>query len=124
MLLENEARLRALIKDDAAADQILEIIQQDEAARRADLVRRQSEGLQSARERGVRLGGPPAKKPRKFQSVYTMAKTIAALRASGHDCKVWVGGAVMTPEYAREIGADYYARDAKASVDIAKEVLG
>lgn len=53
-----------------------------------------------------------------------MAETVAALRKSGHACKVMVGGAVLTPDYAAEIGADYYARDAKASVDVAKEVLG
>lgn len=54
----------------------------------------------------------------------SMAETIAALRESGHACTVFVGGAVLTPGYAAEIGADYYARDAKQSVDIAKEVLG
>ncbi|MGI5977978.1 MAG: homocysteine S-methyltransferase family protein [Oscillospiraceae bacterium] len=53
-----------------------------------------------------------------------MAETVTQLRASGHECKIMVGGAVLTPEYATEIGADYYARDAKASADIAKEVLG
>jgi 5-methyltetrahydrofolate--homocysteine methyltransferase len=53
-----------------------------------------------------------------------MAETVAALRASGHACKIMVGGAVLTEDYAREIGADYYARDAKHSVDIAKEVFG
>lgn len=57
-------------------------------------------------------------------TVVSMKKTIEALRASGHPCKVMVGGAVLTPDYAKEIGADYYAKDAKASVDIAKEVLG
>lgn len=57
-------------------------------------------------------------------TVSSMAETIKALRASGHPCKIWVGGAVLTPEYAAEIGADYYAKDAKQSVDIAKEVLG
>lgn len=31
---------------------------------------------------------------------------------------------VLTPEYAEKIGADYYARDAKATVDAAKEVYG
>ena len=35
-----------------------------------------------------------------------------------------VGGAVLTPDYALKIGADYYAKDAKESVDIAKKVLG
>ena len=57
-------------------------------------------------------------------TVVSMAETIAAIRKSGHDCKIWVGGAVLTPEYAAEIGADYYAKDAKQSVDIAKEVFG
>ncbi|MCD8354334.1 MAG: homocysteine S-methyltransferase family protein [Clostridiales bacterium] len=57
-------------------------------------------------------------------TVSSMAATIQALRESGHPCKIWVGGAVLTPEYAAEIGADYYAKDAKQSVDIAKEVLG
>ena len=50
--------------------------------------------------------------------------TIDALKHSGHPCKTLVGGAVLTPEYATEIGADYYAKDAKQSADIAKEVLG
>ncbi len=53
-----------------------------------------------------------------------MAETIALLRASGHECKVWVGGAVLTPEYAAAIGADFYAADAKQSADIAKKVFG
>ena len=35
-----------------------------------------------------------------------------------------VGGAVLTEEYAAQIGADYYAKDAKQSVDIARKVLG
>ena len=54
----------------------------------------------------------------------SMEKTIRALRDAGADCRIMVGGAVLTPEYAKQIGADYYARDAKASADIAKEVLG
>ena len=57
-------------------------------------------------------------------TVVSMAETIKAIRESGHDCKIWVGGAVLTPEYAEEIGADYYAKDAKQSVDIARKVLG
>ena len=54
-------------------------------------------------------------------TVSAMKETIELLRQSGHECSVMVGGAVLTEEYAREIGADYYARDAKASADIAKE---
>ena len=57
-------------------------------------------------------------------TVVSMAETIEALRRSGHPCKIWVGGAVLTPEYARQIGADFYAKDAKQSVDIARQVLG
>ena len=57
-------------------------------------------------------------------TVASMADTIAAIRKSGHDCKIMVGGAVLTPDYAAEIGADYYARDAKQSADIARMVLG
>ena len=57
-------------------------------------------------------------------TVPSMAETIAALRKSGHDCAVMVGGAVLTEEYAAQIGADYYAKDAKQSADIAKRVLG
>lgn len=53
-----------------------------------------------------------------------MQTTIAALRAAGLGCRVMVGGAVLTPDYARRIGADYYAKDAKASADIARQVLG
>ena len=39
-------------------------------------------------------------------------------------CVVFVGGAVLTEEYAMKIGADYYCKDAKESVDTAKKVLG
>lgn len=38
--------------------------------------------------------------------------------------KVFVGGAVLTRDYAMKIGADYYCRDAKESVDAAKDVFG
>lgn len=57
-------------------------------------------------------------------TVESMAKTIKALRESGHECTIFVGGAVLTEEYAMEIGADYYTKDAKASADVAKKVLG
>lgn len=53
-----------------------------------------------------------------------MEASIQALKAVGHPCKIMVGGAVVSPDYAMQIGADYYAKDAKASADIAKEVLG
>lgn len=53
----------------------------------------------------------------------SMEATIQALHDSGHPCKVMVGGAVVSPDYAASIHADYYAKDAKQSADIAKEVF-
>ncbi len=52
----------------------------------------------------------------------SMENTIKLLRENHVDCKVVVGGAVLTPEYAEKIGADFYARDAKETVDIARRV--
>ena len=53
----------------------------------------------------------------------SMEKTIQLLHENNVDCKIMVGGAVLTPEYAQQIGADYYAKDAKESCDIAKKVF-
>jgi len=52
-----------------------------------------------------------------------MEETVKALKGAKADCKIMVGGAVLTPEYAEKIGADFYAKDAKMSADIAKIVL-
>ena len=57
-------------------------------------------------------------------TLVSMKETIKLIRENNLDCKVMVGGAVLTPEYAKEIDADFYAADAKESVDIAKRVLG
>ncbi len=57
-------------------------------------------------------------------TVPAMQKTIEALKEAGTGCVVMVGGAVLTPEYAEEIGADYYSKDAQQSVEIARKVLG
>lgn len=53
----------------------------------------------------------------------SMQETINELHENNINCKVVVGGAVLTPEYALEIGADYYAKDAKEAVEIAKIVF-
>ena len=53
----------------------------------------------------------------------SMEETIKLLRANDVDCKIMVGGAVLTEDYAMQIGADFYAKDAKMSADIAKQVL-
>ncbi len=54
----------------------------------------------------------------------SMEATIRLLRAEEIPCKVVVGGAVLTEDYARKIGADFYAKDAKESVDVARQVIG
>lgn len=54
-------------------------------------------------------------------TLVSMEETIQALKKSGLDCRTFVGGAVLTEDYAMKIGADYYAKDAKRSVDIANE---
>jgi 5-methyltetrahydrofolate--homocysteine methyltransferase len=55
-------------------------------------------------------------------TVGAMEETIALLK-SKTDVKVMVGGAVLTPEYAEKIHADYYASDAMEGVKIAQEVF-
>ncbi|MDD6033840.1 MAG: cobalamin-dependent protein, partial [Oscillospiraceae bacterium] len=57
-------------------------------------------------------------------TVPAMEETIRLLRQQKPDCKVMVGGAVMTQEYADQIGADHYSRDAMGSVHYAEEVFG
>ncbi|MGN0650052.1 MAG: homocysteine S-methyltransferase family protein [Oscillospiraceae bacterium] len=52
----------------------------------------------------------------------SMEATIKLLREKQVNCKIVVGGAVLTPEYAEKIGADFYAKDAKETVDIAKKI--
>lgn len=52
-----------------------------------------------------------------------MEETIALLKESKADCKIMVGGAVLTEEYAKKIKADFYAKDAKAAADIAKQIF-
>ena len=56
-------------------------------------------------------------------TVRSMEETIKALRADGYLGKIFVGGAVLTADSAERIGADFYAKDAKESVEIAKKVL-
>ena len=56
-------------------------------------------------------------------TVANMEKTIKALRDAGETVPVVVGGAVLSPEYAEKIGADFYAKDAMASISIAKKVF-
>lgn len=54
----------------------------------------------------------------------SMEETVKLLRDHSVPCKIVVGGAVLTPEYAEKIGADFYAKDAKDTVDAARKVYG
>jgi 5-methyltetrahydrofolate--homocysteine methyltransferase len=73
----------------------------------------------SAEKSGAKLVGLSALMTTTLAS---MEATIKLIHERGIDCKIVVGGAVLTAEYAEKIGADYYAKDAKQSVDIARMV--
>lgn len=61
-------------------------------------------------------------------TVSNMELTIKMLREKlkeiNRTCKICVGGAVLTEDYAKKIDADYYAKDAMQTVSVAKEVFG
>ncbi|MCI5683146.1 MAG: cobalamin-dependent protein, partial [Clostridiales bacterium] len=57
-------------------------------------------------------------------TVPAMEQTIKLLNEQAPFCKTVVGGAVLTADYAAKIGADYYSKDAAATVRAAKEVYG
>ncbi len=52
-----------------------------------------------------------------------MRKVIAYAKEQGVDAKVIIGGAVITQDYADEIGADGYSKDAADAVKLAKRIL-
>ena len=56
-------------------------------------------------------------------TVPAMEKTIALLKEKAPFCRIVVGGAVLTAEYAASIGADAYAKDAMETVRFAQDVL-
>ncbi len=72
-------------------------------------------------ERDVRLVGLSALMTTTLKS---MEETIAAIKAAAPECRVMVGGAVLTADYAERIGADFYCKDAMKSVEAAQEVFG
>lgn len=77
--------------------------------------------VDAAREHDVRLVGLSALMT---TTLGAMERTIRLIRENKLDCKIVVGGAVLTADYAERIGADFYARDAKETVDIAKKIYG
>ena len=76
--------------------------------------------VQAQKEHSVKLVGLSALMT---TTLPAMEETVKLLKAFSPECKIMVGGAVLTPEYAEKIGADFYAKDAKMSADIAKSVL-
>ena len=56
-------------------------------------------------------------------TVKNMEKTVKAVREAAPECKIMVGGAVLTADYADMIEADFYARDAKEAVEIARKIF-
>lgn len=56
-------------------------------------------------------------------TVPAMEETIAALRAKAPQVRIMVGGAVLTEEHARTIGADFYGADAMSAVRYAESLV-
>ena len=77
--------------------------------------------LDAVRDRGIKLVGLSALMT---TTVVNMAKTIDLLHREAPGALVMVGGAVLTAEYAQQIGADFYAKDAAESARIAAKVFG
>ena len=75
--------------------------------------------VEAAGQPGVKLVGLSALMT---TTVVSMEETIRQLRENCPQAKIVVGGAVLTPAYAAQIGADRYAKDAMATVRYAKEV--
>lgn len=76
-----------------------------------------NEVVKRAKEENIELIGLSALMT---TTVENMKKTIEALKENGISSKVFVGGAVVTEEYAKKINADYYSKDAKSAIEIAK----
>ena len=76
---------------------------------------------QAVTEKDVRLVGLSALMT---TTLPAMAETVQLLRALPNPPVIFVGGAVVTAQYAAQIGADHYAKDARDSVEITRKVLG
>ncbi len=74
--------------------------------------------LDTARSENVTLVGLSALMT---TTVLSMKETIEILHSELDNCKVIVGGAVLTEDYAKKINADFYAKDATATAKIAQE---
>ena len=57
-------------------------------------------------------------------TVPAMRETVELLKRECPDCRIMVGGAVLTEQFALDMGADYYVKDVNADVRAAAEVFG
>ena len=76
--------------------------------------------VEVAMEQNIRLVGLSALMT---TTLGAMSDTIQALKRAGYPGKIMVGGAVLTPEYAESIGADFYSKDAMGSVRYAERLF-
>lgn len=76
--------------------------------------------VETAKRENVKLVGLSALMT---TTVANMEITIKQLRKDYPVCKIMVGGAVMTKDYAERIGADFYSKDAMGSVRYAEKIL-
>lgn len=76
--------------------------------------------VEAALENDVKLVGLSALMT---TTVKNMKDTITALKSAGCKAKVVVGGAVLNEEYVQFVGADYYGKDARATVKVANEIF-
>ena len=76
--------------------------------------------VEAAQRQNIRLVGLSALMT---TTLPAMEETVRQLKQLPNAPKVMVGGAVVTQDYARRIGADFYARDARAAVQVARQVF-
>ena len=76
--------------------------------------------LETVLKRNIKLVGLSALMT---TTVPAMEETIKLIREKASFCKVMVGGAVLTPEYAEMINADFYGKDAMESVRYAESLI-
>ncbi len=101
---------------------IVKVIMENYGYKMIDLGRDvpKEEIVKVVKEKNIKLVGLSALMTTTLKS---MEETIEAVKEVAPDCKVMVGGAVLTADYAAEIGADHYCKDAMKSVEAAQEVF-
>lgn len=101
---------------------IVKVIMENYGYKMIDLGRDvpKEEIVKVVKEKNIKLVGLSALMTTTLKS---MEETIEAVKEAAPDCKVMVGGAVLTADYAAKIGADYYCKDAMKSVEAAQEVF-